>query len=599
MTNGLLGAGTYNLINGTAPLVVSGLTMTLNLPSTTRQTIALARPASGTSPGYLNLTVTGSAGSLVWSGSNGATWDLNTTADWSGASPATFYNLDTVTFNDSTTSGTVVLSGTLEPNVVNVTNNTTNYLLSGSGGLGGNTALVKSGSAALTIANTGNTFNGPIYLNGGTLYADAYLGSGTIYMNGGTLSLQNGTYLQNSIVVNTTSAINGDRNSNWVTDSATGNVSSTSPVTLYVTISSGGFLTFAGNMDGFQGTFEMGNSAGSVRFNGDGSGQALFDIGTSNAWFENRNGGVTVNFGGLAGGPQTTLGGRQSGSGATTSTYVVGALNTNTTFAGTVVTGGDLGGLNLTKVGTGNWTLSGTSSFTGNIIVDAGTLTISGSVNNNGLPFEVTNGAAFVLAGGTINTETVQIDNGAALTGYGTINAALTNQGTATVTGGALTVNGNFENDGTLTVGGSSSLVVNLPTDGSGSFVNNGTLTVDGSSSLVVNQPTGGSGSFVNNGLLDIMDSPQTVLPAGYVNNGTILTSSLVAVSQVSKSRNTFSVSIQSYTGHTYQLQESTDLTTAWQNVGAPQTGSTGSTLVLTDTNASSTSMFYRISVAP
>jgi autotransporter-associated beta strand protein len=289
---------------------------------------------------------------------------------------------------------------------------------------------------------------------------------------------------------------------------------------------------------------------------------------------DNRNGAITVNFGAVAGGPGTSLSGRQSGSGATSSTYVIGALGTNNAFAGGIYTGGDQNGLNITKVGAGNWTLSGTSNFLGNILVQQGTLTISGSDNNGGNDFETQSGATLALAGGAISTTTVQIDKGAIFTGTGggTINAGLVNQGTATINGGGtLTVNGNFENDGTMTIDGSSTLVVNLPTDG--------------------------SGSFVNTGLLDIMDSPQTVLPAGYVNTGTILTSSLVTVQTFSKSGSNFSVTIQSYTGHTYQLQKSTDLST-WQNVGAAKAG-TGSALVLTDTNASSSGMFYQIGVGP
>ena len=114
------------------------------------------------------------------------------------------------------------------------------------------------------------------------------------------------------------------------------------------------------------------------------------------------------------------------------------------------------------------------------------------------------------------------------LPGYGTLNAGLLAQGTATINGGAaLTVNGDFENDGTLTISGDTNLIINVPVDDSGSFVNNGTMTIDGGSALIVNMPGDGSGSFVNNGLLDIMDSPQTALPTGYVNNGTILTSAL------------------------------------------------------------------------
>ncbi len=201
-------------------------------------------------------------------------------------------------------------------------------------------------------------------------------------------------------------------------------------------------------------------------------------------------------------------------------------------------------------MGTGTWTLSGSSTFIGDIDVQQGTLAISGSLNNNGGDFEIESGAGLGMAGGVVSTDTVQVDQGAVLTGSGSIDAMLVNQGTVTVTGGGtLTVNGNFENDGTMTIEGGSALAVNLPADG--------------------------SASFVNTGLLDIMDSPQTALPNGIVNTGTVLTSALVAVQQVARTATTFSTTIQSYTGHTYQLQEAPDFVT-WQNVGAPQAG-TGS----------------------
>ena len=160
------------------------------------------------------------------------------------------------------------------------------------------------------------------------------------------------------------------------------------------------------------------------------------------------------------------------------------------------------------------------------------------------------------LASGTVTTGTVQIATGGFFYGYGAINGALLNQGTVTVDG-TLTVNGNFQNNGYLLVTGSGRVVLNLS--------NNGT--------------------FVNNGTLDIMDSPQTVLPPGYVNNGTILNSSLVTVQQVARTVNNFSVTIQSYTNHIYQLEISTS-TSTWQNIGPAQSGTTGSALVLTDTNA-------------
>jgi autotransporter-associated beta strand protein len=572
MTNGYLGNGVYTLIGGNASASGSP-TLASNIPGTNRQNIYLTRQSGGKTPAFVNLNVTGSPGNLTWTGSNGATWDLNTTGDWSGASPNTFYNLDSVTFDDSNTNGNVIISGTVQPAFIYVNNNATNYTISGTGGgIGGNGTLIKTGTGSLQLYPGLDTGNWSIYIDQGTLYAGAWLGNGIIYLNGGTLTVENGTYLGQSIVAMTSGTINSVGGSNWITNNSGATLTSTQPVVLDVVVNAGSALTISGAMDGFQGTFEMGTSGGLVRFNGDGGSSTAFDVGSSTGWFANRNGGATVNYGSLSGGPNTTLGGRQAGSGATQSTYIEGGLNTDSTFAGTITNGGDLGGLNITKVGSGNWTLSGTSNFTGNVEVTGGTLTITGSDNNGGLDFEIQSGAALSLQGGMLNTETVQIDQGATFTGYGTLYAALVNQGTETVNG-VLTVNGNFENDGTLMVTGSGNLVVNLPTDG--------------------------SGTFVNNGLLDIMDSPATVLPAGYVNNGTILTSSLVTVKQFSKTGTTFSVSIQSYSGHTYQLQKSTDLNT-WQNVGAAQSGATGTTLTLTDSNAPATGgSLYQVAVGP
>jgi autotransporter-associated beta strand protein len=611
LTTGQLGAGTYTLIGGGAEMEVPGAPnpwLFLNLPiptgGITRQTFALSRQVANTKPGYIDLNVTGNAGSLTWTGTNGATWDMDTTSnDWSGASPSTFYDMDSVTFGDSDTNGTVTLNGTLAPSVIYVTSNVTNYTFNGSGIIAGGTELVKSGSSTLYIDTTNpNTFTGPVYLDSGTLDANADisnpLGTGTIYLNGGTLMLPNygGSGLANSIVVLATSTIQDGSDSSFLTGGGATLSSTSSAVTLDLTFGGGTkTVSMLGSMSAFEGTLALG-AGGTVRLDNGGSALAAFNLGTS--LMGNRNGNITDYFGSVSGAGGSVLSGRTNGSGETISTYVVGGLNTTTAFAGTIANNGDEGGLNITKVGTGNWTLSGASNLTGVIEIEGGALTISGSCNNGDTTFEAQSGGTLALAGGTISTQTVQIDNGAFFTGYGTLDAGLLAQGTATINGGAtLTVNGNFENDGALTVTGDTNLIINVPVDNSGTFVNNGTMTIDGGSGLVVNLPTDGSGSFVNNGLLDIMDSPQTVLPSGYVNNGTVLTSALVAVRQFSKSGNNFTVTIQSYAGHTYQLQKAPDLVT-WQSVGAAQ-GGTGSALVLTDTNATTGGMFYRITVGP
>jgi autotransporter-associated beta strand protein len=510
-----------------------------------------------------------------------------------------------VTFGDSDTNGTVVLSGTVAPSVIYVTSNVTNYSFTGGGFIAGGTELVMSGSSTLYIDNTGvNSFTGPVYLDSGTINANADesspLGNGTLYLNGGTLLLPNygGSGLANSIVVLATSTIQDGSDSSFLTGAGATLSSTSSAVTLNLVFPSGNnnnTVTMLGSMSAFEGTIALGVN-GYVRLDNGGSSLAVFNLGTS--LVGNRNGNITDYFGAVEGQSGSTLSGRTSGSADTISTYIVGGLNTNAVFAGNISNNGDDGGLNITKVGTGNWTLSGNPNFTGVIEIEGGTLTISGSCANNYTTFEAQSGGTLALAGGIIVTETVQIDAGAFFTGNGTIDAGLLAQGTATVNGGgALTVNGNFENDGTMTVSGSTNLIINVPVDNSGSFLNNGTLTIDGGSDLVVDMPGDGSGSFINNGLLDIMDSPHTVLPSGYVNNGTILTSALVKVQSFSKSGNDFSVTIQTYSGHSYQLQKSTNLST-WQNVGTTQAG-TGSAIVLTDTNSAGVGLFYQVGVGP
>jgi autotransporter-associated beta strand protein len=153
--DGVLGNGTYPLIDGTA-IMAANPAPALNLvglPAGSRQTFAVQRQSSGGSPAFVNLVVSGTApASLVWSGTNGGgLWDLNTTANFSGGPTATFFNLDAVTFDDSSSVGTVVLNGTLQPRAITVANSTRAYTFDGPGMIAGSTSLVKSGSGLLTL----------------------------------------------------------------------------------------------------------------------------------------------------------------------------------------------------------------------------------------------------------------------------------------------------------------------------------------------------------------------------------------------------------------------------------------------------------------
>jgi hypothetical protein len=122
-------------------------------------------------------------------------------------------------------------------------------------------------------------------------------------------------------------------------------------------------------------------------------------------------------------------------------------------------------------------------------------------------------------------------------------------------------------------------------------LVNCGTLRLTGPASLNV------PGSFTNHGLLDIMTWTGT-LPAGFVNDGTVLDRSLIRVASAAVNGPDIQVTIQGYTGHNYQLQYRDSLLAGtWQNVGVPVAGA-DAPITLTHTGgATAQQRFYRVAV--
>ncbi len=151
LIDGSLSPGTYNLITTEGTLTANGVTLLSDLPSGTRQILALQRNASGSAPGFVRLAVTGSNAALTWTGANGALWDQQTTAAWSGADPATFFNFDKVSFTDSASSGTVTITQPVAPHSITVSNTAARpYTITGAP-ITGTTSLVKSGTGSLTL----------------------------------------------------------------------------------------------------------------------------------------------------------------------------------------------------------------------------------------------------------------------------------------------------------------------------------------------------------------------------------------------------------------------------------------------------------------
>ena len=574
--DGWLGAGTYLLVDGGAATTGGVGNLNVTFPTGTRQTYQLSAPS-----GKIQIAVAGNPAVLTWTGGNGGVWDLNATDNnWTGGPTNTFYHLDTVNFTDASALGSVAITGAVQPVLINVSNVATAFTFTGSGAISGGARLVKNGSGTLTLSNTGpNTFTGGTTLNAGTLVigtASSALGGGRLAVHGGTLSLP-GFGFSNSVVFSGPSAITVTGNVTIVANPAN-TFNSTGAATVNLAVPGGAFLTIGGGMSGFTGTLAMGNSAGMLRLNNTGSANrgsasALFDLGSNTATLANRNGGLTINLGAVQGGPGTRLQGRQSGAGVTESTYLIGGLGTDHTFAGTILTGGDQQGLNIVKVGAGNWTLSGSSNFTGALTVQQGRVTISGSFACSGAA-EVESGATLALANGIIDSEAVNIAAGAQCTGSGTIAGDLNNHGTLTCGLGTLTVVGDL--------------------------INNGTMRITGGATL------NASGTFTNNGVLDLLTGAPG-LPADLVNgpSGLIIDSTTLKTIAASKSGNVVTITIGAHAGHTYQLQRSDSLSApSWINVGSPSVGNTQpngqpTPKVFTDPAATGARRYYRVTVTP
>ena len=382
MASGVLGSGTYTLIGGAAAMSVSGLTMALvttpALPGGSRQTLALSRQASGSSPAFVRLAVTGDIAALTWTGAN-SVWDLSTTQSWTSSAasnPNLFYNFDTANFTDSAATGTVTLSGTVQPSSIGVNNSSLAYNFTGSGAIGGSAKLTKSGSGTLTISTTGtDTFTGGTAINAGVVSissTNSALGTGPVAMNGGTLALQAVT-LPNAFVFTGTNAITASTGNSQIVGTTANTMSSVGNATLDLS-GVAGLLSINGDMSGFTGTISFGAGSGTLRLNANtsylsdvntGSANAVFDLGSAKATLCNRNGNGTINLGAVqATGVNTVLLGRQSGSGGYLNTTPVTFSGTGTGAAATATaTDGVITNVTVTNGGSG-YTSAPTVAFT-------------------------------------------------------------------------------------------------------------------------------------------------------------------------------------------------------------------------------------------
>lgn len=123
------------------------------------------------------LTQTVNAGTDIWSGTVSSAWDINTTANWTAlGNPVTYQDGSNVQLDDTAAGTTaIVLNTTVSPSSLLVTNSALAYSISGTGGIGGATTLMKLGTNTLTL-NVANTFTGDTTVSNGAV---TFTGSGS------------------------------------------------------------------------------------------------------------------------------------------------------------------------------------------------------------------------------------------------------------------------------------------------------------------------------------------------------------------------------------------------------------------------------------
>ncbi|MCB1225808.1 MAG: autotransporter-associated beta strand repeat-containing protein, partial [Verrucomicrobiales bacterium] len=398
---------------------------------------------------------TGAPSDLTWMGNGAATANWDTTSNhWlKGAAVTAFSAGDRVTFDATgATSATVNLPGSVTASEMNV-NAASSYTFSGAGGLSTTGGLIKQGAGTLTLSNAmANSFSAGVSLEGGSIAANATgaLGSATINFRGGHASFSptSGATITNALnfVVPTTLTINSQHTQagNWTGANQT--VMLAGNPTLW---------TVAGTWTGFTGRISFGSGGTKMRINGNsntnfGSTAVAIDLGSNNAQIMNRNGGATIHFGSLEStSTSTVLAGTQTVGSA--STYSIGALNTSTTFAGSITDGGNTttnAATNIVKTGSGTWTLTGSGQHSGTTTVSEGALFVNGS---------------FVVSPIRSAASAVTVGSGATLGGSGSIAGPITaSSGSTLAPGPAAGAVGTLTANGGLTLSGTTNLAFDL-----------------------------------------------------------------------------------------------------------------------------------------
>jgi autotransporter-associated beta strand protein len=410
-----------NIPPGTYPLLKYG---GLNTNTTWLLTPTITQPVGlgiGLSNAPANNTVymivTNPAPFVTW-GTNSQTWDISISTNWVNYLGNYGYyqqyqsNVgDPVWFGDyeNPYAITITLNTNVVPSSVIFSNLLNTYSLSGSGQISGATSLAVNGTNTVIIG-TANSYTGGTVINtSGNLQITGAgsLGTGPVKLNGGTF-FENGDYVVNTIsntAASTSSLTYYGAAAYYPTVTVVGGG------TLNLNLTGAGVFTPGGTWSGFGGTV---NVSGGIRSSAGtgattfGSTNATWNFGTTGGIYS-KNGSATVYFGALngLGGSSLSSGGA---SGGTITTYIVGNLNTTSTFGG-IISDGSAEQTALRKVGTGALILTNNNTYTGSTIVSNGTLEVDGSLDGT----SVTNYSGTTLTGNGSFNGLVDLEAGSTL----------------------------------------------------------------------------------------------------------------------------------------------------------------------------------------